>query len=378
MANRPTSPIEQALLAERSRRALLKGVGGAGLSLAGLTAFGGGPTAAQSEIDTTMFVWVGSNQGVVPREVREQYLKEHPGTTIELLEGTNAETYPKIKASLQMTPDDPLVNFGFFNIDATTKGTLDDVWLPLDKTKVPNLDNILDPYRRPNDIGVFWGLSGIGLVYHKEEVNPPPTSWADLWDPKYKGRVAFWDAPAWSFNGLVAAARLNGGSEDNIEPGLKLYADAAKSGHIHSLYNANDQLRQLMVSGEVVISVFFKGIMAPWEQEGAPIGYVVPKEGQIAFPLGLQMVRGSDQGQQDVAQDMINRLLDKETLRRYCNLTAAIPAGKDIKLDPPWDTDPAYQEEAIANAMQLDWAKIAEHNDEWTEMWNRDVVANLA
>ncbi|MEA2593986.1 MAG: hypothetical protein QOF01_455, partial [Thermomicrobiales bacterium] len=70
MANRPTSPIEQALLAERSRRALLKGVGGAGLSLAGLTAFGGGPTAAQSEIDTTMFVWVGSNQGVVPREVR--------------------------------------------------------------------------------------------------------------------------------------------------------------------------------------------------------------------------------------------------------------------------------------------------------------------
>jgi putative spermidine/putrescine transport system substrate-binding protein len=360
-----------------NRRNVLKGAGAAGLSLAGLRA-GSRGVSAQDDINTTMFVWVGSNQGVVPREVREAYLAEHENVEIELYEGTNAETYPKIKASLEVTPDDPLINFGFFNIDATTKGTVDDVWLPLDVAKVPNLDNILDAYRRPDDIGVFWGLSGIGLVYHKEEVDPPPTSWADLWDPKFEGKVAFWDAPAWSFNGLVATARLNGGGEDDITPGMQLYADAARNGHIHSLYNSNDQLRQLMVNGEVLISVFFKGIMAPWEAEGAPIGYVVPTEGQIAFPLGFQMVRGSDEGQQQVAQEMINLMLDTETLRRYCNLTATIPTGKGITLDPPYDTDPAYQEDAIANAMQLDWLKIAEHNEEWTEMWNREVVANLA
>jgi putative spermidine/putrescine transport system substrate-binding protein len=377
MANAHDDPIRRLLGRDHSRRAVLKGAGAAGLALGGLAARGG-RSAAQDEVKTTMFVWVGSNQGVVPREVREQYLEEHPNVEIELFEGTNAETYPKIKASLEVTPDEPLINFGFFNIDATTKGTLDDVWLPLDIAKVPNLDNILDAYRRPDDIGVFWGLSGIGLVYHKEEVDPPPSSWHDLWDPKFEGKVAFWDAPAWSFNGLVATARLNGGGEDDIEPGMKIYAEAAESGHIHSLFNSNDQLRQLMVSGEVLISVFFKGIIAPWEAEGAPIGYVVPEEGQIAFPLGFQMVRGSDEAQQDVAQDMINRMLDKETLRRYCNLTATIPAGKDIKLDPPYDTDPAYLPEAIEGAMQLDWIKIAEKNEEWTELWNREVVANLA
>ncbi len=90
------------------------------------------------------------------------------------------------------------------------------------------------------------------------------------------------------------------------------------------------------------------------------------------------MVRGSTPAQQDVAQDMINRMLDRETLRRYCNLTATIPAGKDLELDPPYDTDPAYQPAAVEGAMQLDWTKIAEHNDEWTDIWNRDVVANLA
>jgi putative spermidine/putrescine transport system substrate-binding protein len=377
MVKRNQSPLSTVLGEAHDRRTLLKGTGLAGLSLAGLPMLPG-RALAQDPVNTTMFVWVGSNQGVVPREVREAYLAENPNVSIELLEGTNAETYPRIKASLEMTPDQPLVNFGFFNVDATTKGTVDEVWLPLDPEKVPNLNNILDAYRRPDDIGVFWGLSGVGLVYHKELVDPPPTSWNDLWDPKFAGKVAFWDAPAWSFNGLVATARLNGGGEDNITPGMEIYAEAARNGHIHSLFNANDTLRQLMVAEEVLISVFFKGIMAPWEAEGAPIGYVVPEEGQIAFPLGFQMVRGSTEAQQDVAQEMINLMLERETLRRYCNLTASIPAAKDMVLDPPWDTDPAYQPEAIENAMQLDWVKIAEMNDEWVEQWNREVVANLA
>lgn len=377
MEKRNRSPLSTVLGGAHHRRDILKGAGAAGLSLAGLPLLQG-RALAQDPVDTTMFVWVGSNQGVVPREVREAYIAENPHVSIELLEGTNAETYPRIKASLEMTPDQPLVNFGFFNVDGTTKGTLDDIWLPLGEAKVPNLSNILDPYRRPDDIGVFWGLSGIGLVYHKELVDPPPTSWNDLWDPKYAGKVAFWDAPAWSFNGLVATARLNGGGEDNIDPGMQVYAEAARNGHIHSLFTANDQLRQLMVAGEVLISVFFKGIMAPWEAEGAPIGYVVPEEGQIAFPLGFQMVRGSTEAQQDVAQDMINLMLERETLRRYCNLTATIPTAKDMVLDPPYDTDPAYQPEAIEGAMQLDWAKIAEMNDDWVQQWNREVVANLA
>lgn len=377
MEKRNESPLTTVLGGTHNRRDLLKGTGAAGLSLAGVPLLSG-RAEAQDSVSTTMFVWVGSNQGVVPREVREAYLAEHPNVSIELLEGTNAETYPRIKASLEMTPDQPLVNFGFFNVDGTTKGTIDDIWLPLDEAKVPNLNNILDPYRRPDDIGVFWGLSGIGLVYHKELVDPPPTSWNDLWDPKYAGKVAFWDAPAWSFNGLVATARINGGGEDNIDPGMQIYAEAARNGHIHSLFTANDQLRQLMVAGEVLISVFFKGIMAPWEAEGAPIGYVVPEEGQIAFPLGFQMVRGSTEAQQGVAQDMINLMLERETLRRYCNLTATIPTAKDMVLDPPYDTDPAYQPEAIEGAMQLDWAKIAEMNDEWVQQWNREVVANLA
>jgi len=36
-----------------------------------------------------------------------------------------------------------------------------------------------------------FGLSRlIGIRYNPKRMNPPPTSWDDPWDPKYKGRVA--------------------------------------------------------------------------------------------------------------------------------------------------------------------------------------------
>ena len=49
-------------------------------------------------------------------------------------------------------------------------------------------------------------------------------------------------------------------------------------------------------------------------------------------PLGFQMVRGSTEAQQGVAQDMINLMLETETLRRYCNLTATIPTAEGMVL----------------------------------------------
>jgi len=183
------------------RRQFLKMSGLAGLAvIAGdvLAACGASPSASPSTSSTsnapvrlTEFTWVGSGQDVQPPKFREQYVKDHPNVTIDFLPGTNSETYPKIVQSLQVTPDNPVVNFGYFNIDATTKGTVAGIWETLDPTVISNLNKVLPAYRRPQDKGVFFSTSAIGLMYNTKLVNPPPTSWADLWDPRFKGKVAF-------------------------------------------------------------------------------------------------------------------------------------------------------------------------------------------
>ena len=56
----------------------------------------------------TFFIWAGSNQGVVSREVFKAYREARPEVTIEELESTKAITYPKWWPARRTTPENPM------------------------------------------------------------------------------------------------------------------------------------------------------------------------------------------------------------------------------------------------------------------------------
>jgi putative spermidine/putrescine transport system substrate-binding protein len=77
----------------------------------------------------------------------------------------------------------------------------------------------------------YGGYMSIG--YDAKKV-PAPTGMKDLLKPAYKGKVALNGDPtqaAAAFNGVVAAALANGGSADDIAPGVKFFADLKKAGN---------------------------------------------------------------------------------------------------------------------------------------------------
>src|SRR5712691_9090887 len=147
------------------------------------------PATAAPKVKLTMFIWAGANQGVVPRAVVAGYLKAHPEVEIELWESNNAVTYPKMLAAKQANPQNPLINFGYFNVDISNRGDADDMWLPLDPARIPRLDRVHKSLRRPGNRGIGYGISGLGIMYNKNLVKDPPTSWTALWDPRWRGKV---------------------------------------------------------------------------------------------------------------------------------------------------------------------------------------------
>ncbi len=42
-------------------------------------------------------------------------MSTHPGVQIDVLEGTAFEVYPKMLSARRLTPDQPLVHFGYMN-----------------------------------------------------------------------------------------------------------------------------------------------------------------------------------------------------------------------------------------------------------------------
>jgi putative spermidine/putrescine transport system substrate-binding protein len=329
-------------------------------------------TRAQAEPKLTFFIWAGANQGVVPMEVITAYRAAHPDVTIDVLESNNTITYPKMVAARRTTPDSPLVHCGFFNVDSITRGDVDDMWESMDPAMIPNMANVIAKYARPNNAGVAYQMSAIGLLYNKDIVKTPPDSWSALWDPAYKGHVVMFD---YDTRVLAIAALLNGGSESNIDPGFKIWAEHADN--FRALVDANDAVKNALASGEATLAPWFSAIGKIWIKEGAPFAFVMPKEGAIGFPLYLAIAKGVTPAQRAVCGDLINTLLDAKNAGRYGELTGSIPTVRNAVVSPAVAADPDLNPDIAAKAIVLDYSTIARNTAEWHKRWDREVKRRM-
>jgi putative spermidine/putrescine transport system substrate-binding protein len=80
--------------------------------------------------------------------------------------------------------------------------------------------------------GDYFGIIAFGI--NKNVVKTVPEKWADLKNPEYKGKVALNGDPrraGAAFGAVFSAALANGGSFDDITPGIDFFADLKKMGN---------------------------------------------------------------------------------------------------------------------------------------------------
>ena len=100
--------------------------------------------------------------------------------------------------------------------------------------------------------GDYWGAISIG--YNTKLVNPAPTSFKDLMNSAYHGQVALNGSPLTSgsaVGGVFAAALANGGSLDNVGPGVDFFANLKSSGNFITV----ESTPQTVASGQTPISI---------------------------------------------------------------------------------------------------------------------------
>ena len=101
---------------------------------------------------------------------------------------------------------------------------------------IPNAANELPAGLR--DAGNQWNSAYYGIMAistNTTVVKNPPRSFADLLKPEYKGQVAILGDPRQSgsaFAAVMAASLANGGSADNIKPGIDFFARLKKAGNL--------------------------------------------------------------------------------------------------------------------------------------------------
>ncbi|WP_405909686.1 MULTISPECIES: ABC transporter substrate-binding protein [unclassified Streptomyces] len=134
--------------------------------------------------------------------------------------------------------------------------------------------------RWTNDYGGY-----ISIGCDAKRVKTCPTTFKDLLKPEYKGQVALNGNPTKSgsaFGGVYAAALANGGSFDDIQPGLDFFAELKKNGN----YTPVESTPATVEKGETPISIDWDYLNAGYAEEftskGVDWKVMVPEDGKFS------------------------------------------------------------------------------------------------
>ncbi|WP_198962693.1 ABC transporter substrate-binding protein [Mangrovitalea sediminis] len=120
--------------------------------------------------------------------------------------------------------------------------------------KVSTWDSIPDNMKDADGLwyGDYFGIESFGV--NRSVVKTSPRTWNDLLKPEYKGMVALNGSPLGAgaaFGAVFAASLANGGSLDDIGPGIEFFAKLAKAGN----FNPSSATSASLVSGQTPIVI---------------------------------------------------------------------------------------------------------------------------
>lgn len=189
-----------------------------------------------------------------------------------------------------------------------------DMLMPLDYSKIPNISNLnplftdadYDPGRKYS-VTYMWGTMGIG--YRKSEVPEGITSWADMFDSdKFSGRMAILSESS-SMIGMVSMY-LGTGMNPKTQEEIDAATDLLIKQKPHFKTIAEDNGQDLLLSGEVDVTIEWSGDIGQVMLEDDDLDYVIPKEGSLIWADNLSIPVGAPHP--DNAHAFINYILDAQ------------------------------------------------------------------
>ncbi|MFJ7931734.1 PotD/PotF family extracellular solute-binding protein [Peribacillus sp. NPDC096448] len=188
----------------------------------------------------------------------------------------------------------------------------EDLLVPLDHSKLPNLKNIDErfidlPFDPENKYSVpyFWGT--VGIVYNSKMLDGKEiTAWADLWDKDLKNEILLTDGArevmGMGLNSLNYS--LNDTDEEHLQE-AKSKLDALTP-NIKAI--VGDESRMLLEAQEAAIGLVWSGVASEIMAENEDLEYVVPKEGSNLWFDNMVIPKTTKNV--DAAHQFINFMLD--------------------------------------------------------------------
>jgi len=167
------------------------------------------------------------------------------------------------------------------------------LFTPLDLSKIPNMEKVFPEFRNlPNlmhegkTYAVPFTFGSLPLMYNANVIPEPPTSWWELFNPKYKGKAAIVEDSLGVF--MIFSLMANGtktpwnNTPEMVRKTVDLLIKFKKEQALTICASYGD-LGTLLGNGEVVIAQGWEPVSTMTGENPPPIKWSYPKEGTTNF-----------------------------------------------------------------------------------------------
>ncbi|MEP7456560.1 extracellular solute-binding protein [Phyllobacterium sp. SB3] len=233
----------------------------------------------------------------------------------------------------------------------------------LDASKLPNLAHVLPSLAKSYAIPQFF--SGRVILYNPAFVKTVPTSYNDLWNEEYSGKVGVIDVQYQAT--LESAALISGGSVSNFEPAKQKLLELKKMGV--RIYPTNESMAQALSSGECVICIMWQSRGLSWKKGGVPIEIAYPKEGIGLFISDLAIPKNAPN--KDAAYVYLNAALDPVAQRAFAAIQGNAPSIDNAVLSAELAANVALPDDPGLKMLLPDQDYISKNDAQLLDWWNK-------
>ena len=309
------------------------------------------------------------------RDIVDQYVAkpfEAEGGKIEYVIGQPAQNMAKLVAARgQAAPFDLFETMDNFLPGLAQGGFVDS----LDLQKIPNVRDVVSAAYADTGKVMVW-ITQEGIIYNIEKFKelgiPKPTKYADLLNPKLKGRVTVPDIGAGgAIPALVGMAYETGGNESNIDPALDLIAKIDAK----SYWSSSSNLQTMLTNGDVWAAAAQAGSVQRLKGQVALGMAHIPVAGKVGVLKQGYLVKIKGSKHSDAVDWIINQYLSLPMQIATSTEGGQVPVTKaalsELAKDASLQGVLRLKPDEITGALHIDYTKVDQAA--YTQKWNRKI-----
>lgn len=217
-----------------------------------------------------------------------------------------------------------------------------------------------------------WGPNP--LLYDTMAFPKPPESWAELWNPQYRGKISVWD----DLSTVYMAAQVLG--YDKPDPGALYHLsdpqlEKAKQKlielkpNIRKIWATGGELVNLFENHEIVAAMGWPLMTNQLRKRRFPIGETIPKENTTGWIDHMMITSTSEH--RDLATEFLEYLIEAKTQKLVADVTGYIPANPQAaQFMTPEEKQALHLNDVDEYQTRIYFWENVPRRNKYNEIWN--------